>query len=214
MTRLVWDEPGTRQFEAGIDRGVLYDQNYVGYAWNGLTSVIEDFGEDGTLPRFYEGRKQFDLPTIGDYTGTLRAYTYPDEFLEFEGTYEIEEGLFVGEQAPKTFGLSYRTRVGDDISGLDAGYKIHVLYNLTATPSNKNYTSIGSSVDPLEFEWGISGIPQNAPGYQPTAHLIFDSRTMDPGLLWILESTWYGNSTSNARMMPLPEVIQYVTDNW
>lgn len=214
MTRLIWDEVGSRNFETGIDRGVLYDQNNVGYAWNGLTSVVQDFGESNVSAGYYEGLRRHNNTYDGDFSATLSAYTYPDEFLEFEGTYELENGLYVGEQEPLTFGLSYRTRAGDDISGVDAGYKIHVLYDLIATPSSKNYETISSTVDPLEFEWQISGLPQDAPGYKPTAHLIFDSRTINPTLLWILESTFYGNEYSNGRLMSLPEVIQYTTDNW
>lgn len=214
MPRLIWDEPGKRFYEAGVDRGVLYDSNNQAHAWNGLTAVEEDFGDVAVDPRYFEGQKRYDLPNTGDYSGTLRAYTYPDEFLEYEGTYQLEDGLYVGDQNPKTFGLSYRTKVGNDTLGTNYGYKIHVLYGLTATPSSKNFESISDKTDPMEFEWAIHGLPSDAPGYKPTAHLIFDSRTIDPTLMWVLENTFYGNEGTNGRLMPLAEVIQYTKDNW
>lgn len=215
MAKLVWDQIGSREFETGIDRGVLYDQTSKGYAWNGLTGISEDFSDDGSDPRYQEGTKVFDLASIGEFQATLTAFTYPDKFLEFEGVYEDSaDGLFLGEQAPKTFGLSYRTRVGDDIDGVDAGYKIHSLYNLIAVPSTKIYETHNNLVTPLEFEWAITSMPQNAPGYRPTAHVIFDSRYVDPWLLTILESTFYGNETSNARQMSVADIIQYTKENW
>lgn len=214
MPRLIWDEPGKRFYEAGVDRGVLYDANNKAIAWNGLTAVEEDFVGTTVDPRYFEGQKVHDAPKTGEYSGTLRAFTYPDEFLEYEGTAQMETGLYISEQNPKTFGLSYRTRVGNDTRATDFAYKIHVLYGLTATPSSKNYDSISSTVDPIEFEWAIHGLPSDAPGYKHTAHLIFDSRTIDPTLMWILENTFYGNEGSDGRLMPLPEVIQYVKGNW
>jgi len=179
MTVLVWDAPGSKTYESGVDRGVLYLSDGSGVPWNGLTGVDEKPVGFTTQPLYFEGIKYNEIVNIGDWGATLRAYTYPDEFLEFEGIVEIDNGLYVAGQDTTLFGLSYRTGVGNDINP-EAGYKIHILSNLNAVPSNVGNKSSTPKPNAIEFEWTITAIPQQIPGFRPTAELIFDSTKSSP----------------------------------
>ena len=211
MARLQWDQPGERLFETGVSHGVLFDRDGKAIAWNGLTSVSENLQGSVGDGYYVEGRKKHSNPVEGDYEGILTAFTYPDEFLDYEGNYEFEDGLYLGDQQPELFSLSYRTMVGDDLNGVDAGYKIHILYSLVAIPSNRNYATISSTTDPLEFEWTITGLPQDAPGYRPTAHVILDQRKLDWFNFSAIEATLYGTETSDGRLMSIVELISFLT---
>ena len=136
MPILEWDKVGERYYETGIDRGVLYMPDGSAVPWNGLTSVIEHF-DKSTSPVYYDGMKISDLVSLGDFSATMKAVTYPEEFVEIEGSAKLRNGLFVGDQPPQTFCLCYRTKIGNDVDGVDSGYKIHLIYNLTAIPSDK-----------------------------------------------------------------------------
>jgi hypothetical protein len=212
MTKLVWDQVGQREFEAGVDRGVLYLDDRSGVAWNGLTSVEEDFSGDETEPIHFEGEKVSELQTSGDFAGTLTALTYPDEFVEFDGSSSIEPGLIIDNQPAKFFHLCYRSLIGNDLEGTDHGYKIHILYNLIAEPSNTNRQTIGAEVTPLEFEWGLTSIPEIIPGYKPTAHAVIDSRNLNPEILEELEEILYGTETDEPYLPSLAELTQYIEE--
>lgn len=207
MTRLEWDQPGERLYETGLDRGVLYLPNGRGIPWNGLVSVHEKFEDVGSEPLHIDGLKYFDDQTVGDFAATIQAFTYPDEFLEFEGTSEVNDvGLFATYQNRPTFGLSYRTLIGNDTQGTEYSYKIHVLYNLTAVPTTKDYTTLTNSPTLSTFAWDISSVPEPAPGFRPTGHIIFDMTDLSPlvrgaveGLLW---GDQFGEST-------LPSIVEF-----
>jgi len=173
MTTLVWDAVGDRVYETGVDRGVLYLSDGRGVPWNGLTAV-EDRTTSTVTPLYWDGVKYNDLFVVGDFVGLLKAYTYPDEFMEFEGVQEVDNGLFVAGQTPKIFGLSYRTKIGNDLTS-ELGYKIHILSNLTAVPSTKAFKTISDTMAAVEFEWTLTAVPSHVPGYKPTSHLIFDT---------------------------------------
>lgn len=210
MTKLLWGQVGERVYEAGVDRGVLYLADGSGVAWTGLTSVDEDFGGDGTSPTFFDGVKTRDTPSFGDFSATLNAYNYPNEFLNYEGAGSLGNGLFVSNQDPKMFGLSYRTLVGNDIDAVDHGYKIHILYNLTASSESKGRETLSDSPVPLNFSWRLSSVPQNVNGYRPTAHVIFDSTQLTGiGLLGALEDILYGTDTDDARLPTINELIDF-----
>jgi len=211
MTVLTWDDPGTRVYESGVDRGVLYLPGGLGVAWNGLISVDEQVTGNSQDPLYFDGIKYSDVIVPGDFAASLKAYTYPDEFLPFEGTLEVNNGMFVTNQTPSRFGLSYRTKVGNDESG-DAGYKIHVLYNLLAVPSAKTHETISDSESPIEFEWNITAIPSDAPGYKPTAHLIFDTRKMSPSLLEDIEQTLYGDDITAPSLPPINIFVTFISE--
>lgn len=209
MTALVWDQVGTRSYEAGVDRGVLYLPNGNGVSWSGLISVNEGASGNSISPIYYDGVKYADALVLGDFSASLKAYTYPDEFLEFEGILEVENGLFLANQRPNRFGLSYRTKIGDDEGNADY-YKIHILYNLTAIPSQKDYRTLSAESEVTEFEWTVTSIPGQIYGFRPTAHVIFDTRKMSPLLLEDIEHTLYGDAFDNATLPPLSTLTSFV----
>lgn len=212
MAKLLWDQVGGRTYETGVDQGVLYLANGTGVPWNGLTSVEEN-SNDESNPLFYDGIKYLDDSIVGDYSATLKAFTYPDEFLDFEGVASISTGLYVGEQKSKQFGLSYRTRVGNDVDGTDHGYKIHLVYNLTAVPDTNSYSTLTDSPSPQEFSWSISSTPQTLSGFAPTAHVIFDTTLLNEFFVDDLEAILYGSSTATARLPSLTELYS-IAMNW
>lgn len=211
MTTLTWDDVGTRFFEVGVDRGVLYLPDGSGVAWSGLISVNESAQGNESSPVYFDGVKYGDVAVAGDFSATISAYTYPDEFLQFEGVIGVGNGLFVANQNQPRFGLCYRTRVGNDEDQEEA-YKIHLVYNLTATPASKNYQSVGGQNDPLEFEWSVTSMPSETPGLRPSSHLIFDTRQMGARLIEDVENTLYGSPVIGPRQPPLAFFVNYIHD--
>lgn len=212
MAEIQWDASGEKLFETGLDRGVLYTDTGAGVPWNGLVSVSEapTFGETQEL--FFDGVKTFDMVGVATFKGTLKAFTFPEEFLEYDGYAEASPGLVLDGQTRKTFGLSYRTLVGNDVDGTDHGYKLHIVYDLTATPQSTARNTIGAEVSALEFSWGLSATPRAAPGYRPTAHLYLDSTTISPLILSEVERILYGSSTTNSRLPTISEVLSLTTN--
>jgi hypothetical protein len=207
MTALVWDAPGTRVFESGVDRGVLYIPSGTGVSWNGLISV-EEKTSSSIQPLFFDGVKFEDIVTVGEFSAVMKAFTYPDEFLEFEGVEEFDKGLFVYDQKQNRFHLSYRTRLSNDLS--QQAYKIHLLYNLTAIPSQIMRKTLSDEVSPIEFEWSVTSIPSEIEGFLPTAHLVIDARKMDEWLLQDVEDILYGNSERDPYLPPIQGLTNYI----
>lgn len=208
MAKLVWDQIGDRVYEAGVSNGVFYDENGVGTAWNGLVEVIENALIE-LEESYFDGVKIADIATIKSFSGSIKAVTYPDELLDYEGTVEDQTGFYVTNQTPKQFSISYRTEIGDDISGLNS-YKIHLLYNLTAIPEQKTNQSLGLSTDPLLFEWTVSAVPEEIYGYRPTAHIIIDASKMDVNMLADLEGILYGEADNDAFLPPLQTLATFI----
>ena len=204
---LTWDKPGSLTFDTGLDKGVLYLSDRSGIAWNGLTAIQEQHSGGMNEPQYFEGNKYVEIESSGDYSATLTAVTYPDEFLEYDGYIEIAAGVLAANQESKEFHLSYRTLVGDELVGINAGYKIHIVYNLTAVPSEISYQTTGDSIDLSEFSWDLSTRPETAVGYQPTAHIIVDSRYVNPDVLNLLEDIIYGTNSVSAYLPPLNELL-------
>jgi hypothetical protein len=212
MARITWDNVGERYYETGIDRGVLYlPSEPAAVAWNGLTSMEEDFSESVSEPLYIDGSKYLDATSDGDFKGVLKAFTYPDEFLQFDGI-EVIDGVLVDGQIPVRFGLSYRTRIGNDVDGSNHGYKIHILYNLTAVADMKSYQTQTTSLNPIEFSWSISGVPENVPNFRSTVHAIFDSRLLPSFLLTDIEDMLYGSPESEPYLPSLAELVAFVQD--
>lgn len=209
MTTLVWDEAGSRFYESGVDRGVLYLQEGNGVPWNGLLAVNEDPPATDASPVYFDGVKYADVLALGEFSGSLKAFTYPDEFLEFEGILEVGNGLFVTNQHPRRFSLSYRTKIGNDLD-IDKGYKIHILYNLLAVPSQKSYETQTEDINVIEFEWTITSIPDRVVGFEPTSHLILDTRLMGPLLLKDIEDSLYGNEFNDAKLPPISTLTAFI----
>lgn len=211
MTQLVWDNVGDKIYESGVDRGVLYPPNDAGVSWNGLTGVVEDRSNASTTPYYLDGVKYLDSPLSNDYTATLNAFTYPDEFLPFDGFADVGNGLVADGQVPQMFCLSYRTKIGNDTEALEYGYKIHLLYNLSAVPSNKDYETASPTAVPVVMSWLITGVPISTPGFRPTCHFIIDSTKTDPYALSILEDYLYGTDTVSPVLPSLSDIQYYLS---
>jgi hypothetical protein len=208
MAKLVWDQTGERYYENGVSQGVFYGADSKGIPWNGLTSV-ESSGVDSADALYFDGFKYADLVTLGDFEGKMKAFTYPDEFLAYEGVWEAEPGFFLAHQPKTRFGLSYRTEINNDI-GQSVGYKIHLLYNLLAIPTDTTYETLSLDNEPFEFEWNISAIPEEVDNFRPTGYVMIDSRKIDPFLLADLEDLLYGDTENDAKLPDLKGLVSFV----
>ena len=212
MTAIEWDAAGKRFYENGTDRGVLYPMTSngsydKGVAWNGLTAVTES--PEGAEPTdlYADNIKYATMRSAETFGCTIEAYTYPDEFSECDGSAQIAKGVFAGQQERKGFGFSYRTLIGDDTAtSSDDGYKLHLVYGCTASPSEKSYATVNDSPDAITFSWEVKTTPVNVAGFKPTAALVIDSRYADPSKLAALEKILYGD-TDNEPSLPLPSEV-------
>lgn len=214
MTALVWDDTGKRYFETGVDHGVLYpmdpvDGDYpLGVAWNGLTAVTESPSGAEANPFYADNTKYLNLISAEEFGGTIEAYTYPDEFMECDGSAQLlaANGLTAGQQPRKQFGLVYRTKKGNDVAGQDLGYLLHLVYGCLAAPSERAYASVNDSPEPLAFSWEFTTTPTNVNGHQPTACLIIDSTKVNAGKLATLEQTLFG-AVAVVPSLPMPDAV-------
>lgn len=216
MSKLTWDGIGERLFETGLDHGVLFPMNTtgsydVGVAWNGLTAVNES--PDGGEPNdhYADNIKYATIMSAENFKATIEAFTYPAEFEACDGSAEIATGVTIGQQARKKFGLSYRTKIGNDVDGEDHGYKVHIVYGCLATPSARNHETINESPEPMAMSWEVSTTPVEVTGYKPTAHLVVDSTKVDSGKMEALEKILYGDSSSEPKLPTPAEVIAAVS---
>jgi len=191
MTRLEWGTPGSREFETGIDHGVLYLAGQPGVPWIGLTSVELAPDGGGTKSYYLDGEKILLASAREEFAATINAFTYPPQFAECDGSRSIRNGLSLRQQRRKQFGFSWRTMVGTDLNP-DAGYKIHLVYNALAEPSGRSHETATDNVDPTSFSWTVKAKPPVVPGYQRTSHFEIDSRTTDPSVLQLVEEALYG----------------------
>lgn len=209
MATLVWDKVGERTYQGGIDRGVLYLNDGTVVPWNGLVNVEES--PNAELKSFYlDGVKFLENLSPSDFEGKLKAFTYPDEFDTVNGIGSLSPGLDFYEQPYKSFNLSYRTKVGNDVEGLEFGYKIHILYNLFANPDSMSYESLqDSGSNPVEFTWNLTGTPPKIKKFRPTVHISVDSRDTPPDVLKILEGQLYGTANSNPSLPSIRDVAEF-----
>lgn len=211
MSRIAWNAIGSRFFEAGVDRGVLYIGTDAGIPWTGLISVDEN--PNGGEPKaFYiDGEKYLNISSVEEFEATIKAYTYPIEFSQCDGTAQVRNGLFFGQQGRKSFGFSYRTKIGNDVDGVDHGYKIHLVYNALATPSSKSLSSFSDSPEASDFSWNLTTKPNKVSGYSSTAHVVVDSRYTHPTTLGAIEDVLYGTETDVAQL-PTPQELMDIFD--
>lgn len=214
MSRLIWDKIGEKFYETGVEKGVFYpfkDGAYNGgVAWSGIISVSENPSGGEPTGQYADNIKYVDLMSKEEFAATIEAYTYPKEFEVCDGSAEIAKGISIGQQPRLNFGFSYQTKVGNDTESENHGYKIHIIYNAKAAPSQKQYQTVGENVDAITFSWSLSTTPVPVEGYNPTATLTIDSRTVDKETLAKLEDILYGSEDGEARL-PLPdEVIDLV----
>ena len=211
MPVLVWDQVGERTYETGVDHGVLYIPNASGvYAegvsWNGLTTVTESPTGAESNAQYADNIKYLNLISAEEFGGTIEAFTYPDEFAACDGTSLPAEGVAVGQQSRKGFGLCYRTKVGNDVDGMDHGYKLHLVYGALAAPSDKAYATVNDSPEAIAFSWDFTTTPVPVTDLQPTALLVIDSTTADPTNLAALEDLLYGKASVDAAL-PTPDAV-------
>lgn len=206
MPRLNWGTSGSRIYETGIDRGVLYVGDQAGVAWTGLSSV-EVSPTGGNIKSYYiDGVKYLQVSSLEEFSATINAFTYPDEFGVCDGTAQVRPGLFFTQQRRKTFGFSYRTLVGSDLTS-DKGYKIHIVYGAMAEPSQTRYNTVGDTAEPVEFSWTVSTKPPSVSGYKRTSHIVIDSRTVHHTTLSVLEDILYGNDANLPRLPSIDEIV-------
>lgn len=223
--KLVWDKTGERLYETGVDHSVLYPIQAggvysKGVAWNGLSAVSESPSGAEASPIYADNIKYLNLMSAEEFGATVEAYMYPDEFAECDGSVEVVPGMFAGQQSRKTFGLSYRTILGNDVDNNDYGYKLHLIYGALAAPSEKGYSTINDSPEPITLSWEISTTPVaintviDGKKLKPTACLTFDSTKFDATFMAKLEEILYGTEPTteggtdgvDARL-PLPDEI-------
>ena len=214
MAKIVWDKTGERLYETGVKNGVLYVQEGGAYpkgvAWNGLTAVTESPSGAEATPLYADDIKYLNLLSAEEFGATIEAYTYPDEFAECDGSAALADGVMIGQQPRKAFGLCYRTTIGNDTNGNDYGYKLHIIYGALAAPSEKAYATINDSPEAITFSWEVTTTPVNVTGAKPTAYITIDSTKADPAKLAALEDILYGKNgePGNEPRLPLPDEIK------
>ena len=210
MAKIVWDQTGERLYETGVKNGVLYVQNNGTYAagvpWNGLTAVTESPSGAEATPLYADNIKYLNLMSAEEFGCTVEAYTYPDEFAQCDGSAALVDGVHIGQQARKPFGLCYRTELGNDADGIDHGYKLHLIYGCLAAPSEKAYATINDSPEAITFSWEVSTTPVNVAGFKPTATVVIDSTKVDAAKLKALEDKLYGTESEEPTLL-LPDEI-------
>ena len=216
MSKLVWDKTGERLYETGVKQGVLYPQaaggTYPkGVAGNGLTNITERPSGAEATALYADDIKYLNLVSAEELGGTIEAYTYPDEFAECDGSAALTDGVFIGQQDRKTFGLCYRTTLGNDVDSNGHGYKLHLIYGALAAPSEKAYATINDSPEAITFSWEFKTTPVNVTRHKPTSSLTIDSTKVSETKMAALEKILYGDGDTEARL-PLPdEVVQILT---
>lgn len=219
MARLTWDDTGKRFYETGVKQGVLYVQEGgtypTGVAWNGLTAVTESPSGAEPTPLYADDIKYLNLLSAEEFGATIEAYTYPDEFMACDGSAELVDGVMISQQTRKTFGLCYRTTLGNDVNGNEHGYKLHLIYGALAAPSEKAYATINDSPEAITFSWEVTTTPVNVTGGKPTASITIDSTKADPDCLAALEDILYGSATGGSGgtagpRLPLPDEVKTI----
>jgi hypothetical protein len=209
MARLVWGEPGTRIYETGVDRGVLYPPNgAVGVPWNGLVSVKET--PNGGEPQAYylDGVKYFQIASAEEFKGTIQAFSAPPEFALCDGVATLYAGLSITQQPRKLFGFAYRTLVGNDTAAESYGYKLHLVYNALARPAQRDRSTLSDTAEPMDLSWDIETVPPAMSGVKPSAHLVISSLEADPAHLIAVENILYGiDGGSFPRMPTISELL-------
>lgn len=211
MSKLVWDLTGERLFETGVDHGVVYPQatggTYPkGAAWSGLTSITESPSGAEPTPLYADNIKYLNLISTEEFGFSIGAYMYPDEFAECNGEGSIADGVSVGQQKRKSFGLSYRSRIGNDVDGDSYGYKLHLIYGALAAPSEMSRATVSDSPEAIEMSWECSTTPVSVANFNPTSHIVIDSTKVDSAKLAALEKILYGDEETDARL-PLPDEV-------
>lgn len=213
MPPITWDALEDRTYETGVDHGVLYIPDVAGkygtgVAWNGLVNITQSPSGGEPTPFYADNIKYLNLMSVEEFGATIEAYTYPEEFDQFDGGGALAKGVRVGQQNRKTFGLSYRTLKGNATQGTDFGYKLHLIYGCLAAPSEKAHATVNDTPEPITFSWTVSTTPiPVGVGFKPTAHLSVDSTEVDATDLKALEDLLYGSGASATATLPTPAEV-------
>lgn len=209
--KLVWDQVGERLYETGVNQCALYPLSSLGtypmgYAWNGITAITENPSGAEATPLYADNMKYLNLMSAETFGATIEAYTYPKEFEACDGSASIANGVTIGQQPRETFGLCYKTLIGNDTENNKHGYKLHIIYGALATPSEKAYASVNDNPEAITFSWEVTTTPVNVEGFEPTATITIDSTKADSVKLKALEEILYGSNSADPRL-PLPDEI-------
>lgn len=208
----MWDQEGKRLYETGVEKCALYPRDTTGaypkgVAWNGITTVTESPSGAEATPIYADNNKYLNLFSTEELGLTIGAYTYPDEFAECDGSASIVEGVYAGQQRRTSFGLAYKTLLGNDVAGTDHGYRLHLVYGCTASPSEKGFSTVNDSPEAISFSWSVTTTPVEVTGLKPTALLTIDSTKVEKTKLKALEDVLYGTESSTPRL-PLPNEVK------
>lgn len=219
MPILKWDQSGEKKYESGVSHGVLYKKSgtssnkWTGVAWNGLTSVTESPEGADKNDLYADNIKYASLRAAETFGGTIEAYTYPPEFESCNGEASLVEGIVIGQQVRESFGLCYRTEQGNDTEGANYGYKLHLVYNCTCSPSERAYETINDSPDAITFSWEFDSTPVDVDGYKPTSCIVIDSTKVTSANMKKLEAALYGTENSDPYLPSPAEILTILNTN-
>ena len=217
MSKLVWDQTGERLYETGVEQAAIYPLAEggafgAGAAWNGLIGVTESPSGAEPSPLYANDKKYAELTSAEEFGGTIEAYMYPDEFAECNGEKALVPGVNLTQQTRKPFGLVYKNLIGNDTVGTKYGYKLHIVYNAKVAPSENANNTVNESPEAKTMSWEFSTTPVEVEGYDPTAHIVINSTTVDADKLKALEAILYGSEEAEPRL-PLPSELVTIFGN-
>ena len=217
MSKIVWDGTGNRLYETGVKNCVLYVQNTEGaypdgVAWNGITGITETPSGGEATSLYADDIKYLDLMSAEEFSCTIEAYTYPEEFSQCDGSASLTAGVRIGQQTRKSFGLCYRTTLGNDVDGDAHGYLLHLVYGLKAQPSERGYSTINDSPEAITMSWEAKSTPVSVDGFKPTSIITIDSTKVNPEALANLEKMLFGSDETpeSKASLPLPNKVKEV----
>lgn len=217
MSKIVWDGTGNRLYETGVKNCVLYVQNTEGaypegVAWNGITGITESPSGGEATSLYADDIKYLDLMSAEEFSCTIEAYTYPEEFSQCDGSASLATGVRIGQQTRKSFGLCYRTTLGNDVDGDTHGYLLHLVYGLKAQPSERGYSTINDSPEAITMSWEAKSTPVSVDGFKPTSIITIDSTKVNPEALANLEKMLFGSDETpeSKASLPLPNKVKEV----
>lgn len=219
MAKMQWDQIGEKVFETGVDHGAFFPVDpatgkyEAGVPWNGLISITESPSGAEATKLYADNIKYVSLLSAEDFGGTINAYHYPIEFEQCDGTAQPVPGVIIAQQSRRTFGLVYRSKIGNDTAGQDFGYKLHIVYGALASPSEKTRNTINESPSAIEFSWTFTTTPVPVTGYNPTAHLILDSTILSASVMQAIEDKLFGTTSDEPTFLLPDEVIALVKEN-
>ena len=215
MAVLTWDQTGEKLYETGVQKGVLYPMDGAvygkGVAWNGLTAVNETPSGAESTKLYADDIKYLDIRSAEEFGATIEAYSSPEEFDACDGTASLADGVNIGQQNRKGFGFCYRSTIGNDTEYNNYGYKLHIIYGLTASPSERSYSTVNDSPEAATLSWEVSSTPVNVAGFKPTSIITINSKKINPAALKEIEDTLYGTASEEPKIL-LPDEIKAICD--